>query len=63
MVVIVGIDPTCQAYETRAYPSMLYHHIETHCPHEYPAYLQLRPTVVAVSAMCFYMVEAQGLEP
>ena len=26
MVVIRGIDPLWQAYETRAYPSMLYHH-------------------------------------
>ena len=29
MVVIVGNDPTFQAYETRAYPSMLYHRVGT----------------------------------
>ena len=39
------------------------YHIETHYPHEYPAYLQIRLTVVAVNAVCFYMVGAQGLEP
>ena len=30
LVVIVGNDPTYEAYETPAYTSMLYHHIETH---------------------------------
>ena len=39
------------------------YHIGTHYPHEYPAYLQICLTVVAVNAMCFYMVEAVGLEP
>ena len=40
-----------------------YHHIGTHYPHEYPAYLQICPTVVAVNVMCFYMVGAPGFEP
>jgi hypothetical protein len=38
------------------------YHIETHYPHEYPAYLQICLTVVAVNAMCFYMVGAQRIE-
>ena len=29
-MVIEGNDPSYEAYETPAYPSMLYHHIETH---------------------------------
>lgn len=27
LVVIAGNDPACEAYETPAYPSMLYHHM------------------------------------
>ena len=38
-------------------------HIETHYPHEYPAYLQICPTVVAVNAMCLYMVGVLGNDP
>lgn len=44
-------------------PADSIYHIETHYPHEYPAYLQICPTVVAVDAMCFYMVGRQGFEP
>ena len=29
-MVIEGNDPSCEAYETPAYPSRLYHHVEIH---------------------------------
>ena len=39
MVVIEGNDPSFEAYETPAYPSMLYHHIKTYSTGLEPANL------------------------
>ncbi len=58
-MVIIGNDPICQAYETRAYPSMLYHHIETH------SMLREQHFCRATSngyGMCFYMVDRKRIE-
>ena len=72
LVVIVGNDPTFEAYETPAYPSMLYHHIEALSNASLEGDRPLKLSYLQILGFffrfdlyqeCFYMVPRPGLEP